>query len=120
MMDTMTPAPGEDVLTARETLVDLITDEIQRVGYFTADVDPAPHQVLIDVRWAAQIAGRRLGRPTRTFASAIGKRHSGKVTVIVAPVEGSDPTEPQSVVRVRAAVEHLLDRRADLAVARSA
>jgi hypothetical protein len=86
-METSTdrvPADGE-VADAREILIGTIVDEVRRYGYFLVYVDPHPFQRVIDLRWAAQNAGRALGRRLRTYTSAVGAQQKGLVSVVVAP-----------------------------------
>jgi hypothetical protein len=78
---------GSDFIGARDCLVDRIVADLRGRGYFLAQLDSRAGQAIIDIRWAAQLAGRLVGRRTRTYASAVGKRLPGMVTVIVAPVE---------------------------------
>ena len=103
-------APDADMLRAREALTALIVAQINQNGYFIAHVDPQPHQQLIDLRWAAQVAGRVLGRRTRTHTSAIGARHPGKVTVLVAPDEVRTVTDERGHRFVRSLLEELLEQ----------
>jgi hypothetical protein len=81
------PAPDRvsDALGAREALTALIVDQITTNGYFLAHVDAQPHQHLVDLRWAAQLAGRALGRRTRTQITEISALRAGKVAVLIAP-----------------------------------
>jgi hypothetical protein len=76
-----------DLIGERDGLVGRIVDQLRSRGYYLAHIDSYTGQPLTDVRWAAQLAGRRIGRRTRTYASAVGTRLPGMVTVIVAPIE---------------------------------
>ena len=78
---------GDDLIEGRECLVARIVEELGRQGYYLTHVGSHAGQALIDLRWAAQLAGRELGRRTRTYASTAGQRLPGMVTVIVAPVQ---------------------------------
>jgi hypothetical protein len=99
-----------NAITARECLMGTIVNQIRRRGYYLADLDPNPAQRLIDLRWAAQMAGRLIGCRTQTYASALGKRLPMKVTVVVAPVK---PGREGFVFEgpVRSIVEDLLQLR---------
>lgn len=110
-----TADPIADMLRAREALIDQIAAHIAAHGYFLVHVDPHSPQHLVDLRWAAQAAGRTLGRRTRTLASAVGARHPGKITVLVAPDEVRTVTDDHGHSRVRTLLEVLLDRH-DLVV----
>jgi hypothetical protein len=76
---------GSEVADARDVLIGTIVDEVRRCGYFLVYVDPHPFQRVIDLRWAAQNAGRALGRRLRTYTSAVGAQQKGLVSVVVAP-----------------------------------
>lgn len=77
---------GGDALASRDRLVVQIVDQVARQGYFMADVPAQPAQGVIDLRWAAQAAGRALGRRMQTCARESGTQH---VTVITAPVDAA-------------------------------
>jgi hypothetical protein len=109
-MDTSCRERPGDVLTAREQLVEAISSQIGRQGYYLSNIDPAPHQALVDVRWAAQVAGRQLGKPMRTYTSAVGKRSPGKITVIIAPLEAGSVAEVEFCNRLREAITQMQDR----------
>lgn len=96
-----------DAITAREHLMGMIADQIRDRGYYFADLAPNPPQALVDLRWAAQMAGRLIGCRTRTYASAVGQRVPMKIAVVVAPV---DPSREGSRfdARVRGIIEDLL------------
>lgn len=106
----MTNERADDALTSRERMVGLITAQIRRQGYYLNHIDPQPHQAIVDLRWAAQMASRQLGRPTRTYTTAVGKQRPDKVTVIIAPREVPTVTEVEVGDRTRTTVEELLDR----------
>jgi hypothetical protein len=109
-----------DAITARECLMGTIANQIRGRGYYFADLDPTPTQALIDLRWAAQMAGRLIGCRTETYASAVGRRVPMKITVVVAPVKPSGEGSG-SDARVRSIVEDLLQLRvADHAARQSA
>jgi len=74
-----------DPIRARERLVDTMIDHIRTQGYFLVDLDPGSPQGLVDLRWAALVAGRHLGCHAETYVSEIGKAVPAKVTVLVAP-----------------------------------
>lgn len=101
--------PVADALRAREALTAMIVAQINTNGYFLAHVDPQPHQQLIDLRWAAQVAGRVLGRRTRTHASAVGARQPGKITVLIAPDEVRTVTDDHGRSVVRTLLEELVE-----------
>jgi hypothetical protein len=109
-----------DAITARECLVGTIADQIRERGYYAADLEPNPPQAVVDLRWAAQMAGRLIGCRTETYASAAGKRLPRRITVVVAPVKSS--REGYGVdARVRSVIEDLLQLRVpDRAVRKSA
>src|SRR3954454_6370984 len=75
-MDQHTAEPGGsgNVIAARDCLVGRIVAELRSRGYYLAHIDSQAGQVLIDLRWAAQVAGRTVGRRTRTYASTVGKQ----------------------------------------------
>jgi hypothetical protein len=104
----------DDVITSRERMVGLITAQIQEQGYYVSHLDPTPHQALVDLRWAAQLASRQLGRPTRTYTTAVGKQSPDKVTVIITPREVPTVTEVEFGDRTRTTVEQLLERHHEL------
>jgi len=72
-----------DAITARECLADTIIDRLRSEGFFMIDL--APGQDLIDLRWAALVAGRHVGCHLEAFVSDVGRSVPGKVTVLVAP-----------------------------------
>ena len=97
-----------DPIRARDDLVGEIVDEITSQGYYLRHVDVQPAQSMIDLRWAAHLAGRRLDRTTCTYASAVGAHVRGKVTAIVAPIDARNVTDIPVLDRTRAAVKGLL------------
>jgi hypothetical protein len=101
--------PG-DILTARDQLVEAISNQIELHGYYLSTMDPSPHQALVDVRWAAQLAGRRLGQPLRTYASTDGKPCPGKITLIIAPLETRSREDDDFCDRPPNAIGEMLDR----------
>lgn len=101
-------AAGADLITTRERLVGRITEAVAKQGYYLAHIDSPASQVLTDLRWAAQLAGRAIGRHTRTYASAVGRRIPGKITVIVAPVEIWSAAELPGRDAARCVIEDLL------------
>lgn len=101
-------ARNADLIEARDRLVRRIADAVASQGYYLAHLEAPAGQVLTDLRWAAQLAGRAVGRRTRTYASTIGKRVPGKVTVIVAPVEIWSASEVPGRDAARAVIEDLL------------
>lgn len=112
--------PAADALRAREALTAKIVAQINTNGYFLAHVDPQPHQQLIDLRWAGQVAGRVLGRRTRTHASAVGAREPGKITVLIAPDEVHTVTDDHGRSFVRTLLEELVQRHQLMLRGRSA
>ena len=78
---------GADLNAARECLIERMVEQLRGRGYFLAHIDAHAGQLLADVRWAAQLAGQVVGRPTRTYASRVGNRLPGVISVVVAPVE---------------------------------
>lgn len=84
---THRPSHDADINAARECLVARMVEQLRGPGYFLAHVDAGAGQLLADVRWAAQLAGRVVGRRTRTYAGTVGNRQSGMLTVVVVPVE---------------------------------
>ena len=100
--------PSYDVLAERERLVHVIVEQVQRQGYYVAHVCPQPTQAIIDLRWAAQAAGSILGRHTCTYASAIGRRRPGMITVVVAPTESRTVQEIELRDHARAMIEGLI------------
>jgi hypothetical protein len=111
-----------DVITARESLMGKIVSQISDRGYYLADFDPGRPQALVDLRWAAQMAGRLIGCRTETHASAVGKRLSRKVTVVVVVVPANSNRDGWGFdARVRSIVEDLLrSKETDQAVEKSA
>ena len=75
-----------DAADARTCLIDTIADNLRHHGYYLVHLDPYPTQRVIDLRWAAQIAGRLVGRRVRTYSSAVGAQHKGRVSLMVVPV----------------------------------
>jgi hypothetical protein len=106
----MTNERLDDALASRERIAGQITAQIRRQGYYLSQMDPQPHQALVDLRWAAQMASRQLGRPTRTHMTAVGKQTPDKVTVIIAPRDVPTVTEVEFGDRTRTTVEQLLER----------
>lgn len=102
-------ADQADLLDTRECLARRITDALVTQGYYLAHVDWPASQVLTDMRWAAQLAGRAIDRRTRTYASRVGRRIPGKITVIVAPVEIWSTFDIPGRDAVRSAIQELLD-----------
>ena len=80
----MTAILTDDPIAARQALADSIVGELRGRGYFLAHLD-SEGQALIDLEWAALLAGRALGRKTATYVSEVGQRVAGKVTVVVGP-----------------------------------
>jgi len=74
-----------DPIKARERLADTMIDHIRTQGYFLVDVDPGLPQCLVDLRWAALVAGRHLGCDAEVYVSEVGKAVPAKVTALVAP-----------------------------------
>jgi len=102
---------GSDPFSSRDATIVEIVDQIERRGYFLTHVSPQPTQALIDLRWAAQMAGRRLGRQLRTYASAIGAQQSQKITLVVAPLDLSLTGDVRSRDQVRSVIEELAGGR---------
>jgi hypothetical protein len=90
-----------DPIAERECLAGRIVEQVRRQGFYLADLDAQERQALIDLRWAALLAGRALGRRTTTHASAVGRRIPGKISVVVAPV-GSGARVPVARDQARA------------------
>ena len=111
-MGTSNEEAQADALAARERLVALMVAQIIRQGFYLTQIRPQPTQGIIDLRWAAQIAGRDLGRRTRTYASAVGRQRPGMVTVVVAPVETQGVQETQLRDNARIVIESLQTERA--------
>lgn len=98
-----------DAITARESLMGKIVSQISDRGYYFADVDPGRPQALVDLRWAAQMAGRLIGCRTETHASAVGKRVPRKVTVVVVVAPANANRDGWGFdARVKSIVEDLL------------
>lgn len=98
----------EDAIADRETLAGRIADQLRRQGYYLAQLSAHEGQALIDLQWAALLAGRRLGHKTRTYASKVGKRAPGMITVIVAPTRSERHTIPLRLDHSRAVIEEML------------
>jgi len=98
----------EEAQCARESLVRAIAEQIQQRGYFRAHLAPQPAQAMIDLRWAAQMAGRSVGRQVRTYASSVGANRPDLVTLVVVPTETRTAAERALHDRSRALVEDLL------------
>jgi len=104
----------DDAITEREGLADRIADQLRRQGYYLAHLSSHEGQALIDLQWAALVAGRTLGHKTRTYASKVGKRIPGMITVIVAPIRTERHTVPLRLDRSRAAIEEMLSLQSAL------
>jgi len=98
----------DEAQSAREGLVLAIAEQIESRGYFRAHLAPLPAQAMIDLRWAAQMAGRTVGRPVRTYASSLGANRPDMVTLVVVPTEARTPTELALRDRSMPLVEDLL------------
>lgn len=98
----------DEAQSAREALVLAIAEQIQHRGYFRAHLAPQPAQAMIDLRWAAQMAGRDVGRQVRTYASSVGANRPDLVTLVVVPTEARTAAELVLRDRSRALVEDLL------------
>jgi hypothetical protein len=96
-----------DAITARECVMGRIAKQIRAHGYFFADLDPNAPQALVDLRWAAQMAGRQIGCRVETYASAAGRCVPMKITVVVAPL-GPSPDGPGLDAPVRSILEDVL------------
>jgi hypothetical protein len=81
------PEDGHGDHQARDDLVAAIVEQVHRHGCYRVDLTPQPLQAIVDLRWAAQQAGRVLGHRLRACASTVGAREPDLVTMIVAPVE---------------------------------
>lgn len=81
-----------DAISDREQLATRIERGLGRDGYYFANLSEPDGQQLIDLQWAAMTAGRKLGRRTTTFASELGKRHPGAITVVVSFTAPATPT----------------------------
>jgi hypothetical protein len=103
-----------DTAAARTQLVHAIAGDLRRQRYHLVHLDPYPTQRIIDLRWAAQQAGRAVGWQVRAYTSAVGAYEVGRVSVIVAPVEL--PAHD----RVFAMIQQLLAARGNLARIRRA
>ena len=100
------PALPGDRISARECLAGRVADKLRRQGFYLTHVVSGRCQTVIDVQWAALLAGRVLGRRTRTYASAAGKRVPDQITVVVTLVQ--DAASPRSE-GVPAMLAELLD-----------
>jgi hypothetical protein len=90
--------PLRDCISERECLAGRVTDQLRRQGYYVTHIASGACQTLIDIQWAALLAGRALGRRTRTYASAVGKRRPDDITVVVALVQRAAPGTREAVV----------------------
>lgn len=79
------PDSGVDPIALRESLAAAIVTQIERQGYYLTYIAPCPPQVLVDLRWAAQMASRRIGCHTKSSVSRVGATFPGRVTVVIAP-----------------------------------
>ena len=95
-------------VASRERLITTIVEQVRCAGFYLAHLDPQPHQGIIDLRWAAQVAGRTMHRQVRTWASVVGATVPGKVTVIVAPTDFVSPDEAARKAAVLLLVENIL------------
>jgi hypothetical protein len=92
-----------NAITARDSLMGRIVNQIRQRGYYIADVDPSPEQAFIDLRWAARMAGRVLGYRTETHTSALGGRLPMKITIVVTPPlsyreQATGPNQVRSII----------------------
>jgi hypothetical protein len=110
-MSTTDDDTQEAVISARERLAETMVAQIRRRGYYRTYAPPQPSQAIIDLRWAAQIAGRDLSRRTRTYASSVGQQRPGMITIVVAPIETKTLEEIHLRDTARALIEELLDVR---------
>jgi hypothetical protein len=90
-------ADSGDAIRERERLAGQIAQQLGQQGFYLTYLDPHCGQSLIDLRWAAQLAGRTVGSATTTYASGVGRTRPGKITVVVAPtVTSAFASERQS------------------------
>jgi hypothetical protein len=80
MAEASSPDPHED-------LVNEIAEQLQEHNQYTADLDPSPHQRIIDLRWASLLAGRRLGVRTRMHVTGLASSKDQLVRVTVVCVD---------------------------------
>lgn len=92
------PSQPNDRISERECLAEQVTDQLRRQGFYLTRVGTGRCQTVIDVQWAALLAGRALGRRTRTYASAVGKRVPDQITVVVALVQNASSSRRDDVV----------------------
>lgn len=100
---------AEDAFASRDCVISDMVEQIESQGYYLTQVDSQPTQGVIDLRWAAQIAGRSLGRHVRTYAGAVGAQEPQKVTLVVAPTDVRTASDVQARDRARVVIEGLLD-----------
>lgn len=105
-MDTARENAHDNPIAARQALAGTIAEQLQRQGYYLAHLD-SEGQELIDLEWAALVAGRALGRKLATCVGSVGKREPGRVTVVVGPREPSaQRTSSDHLGRLDDAVSH--------------
>lgn len=62
-----------------------IAEALQTHGRFLVQIDPLPHQRMVDLHWAAHQAGRLLGIKVRVFVESATADDDSRVTVTVTP-----------------------------------
>ena len=108
----MGESPQQDdaggVLASRDCLTRTIVEQIAEQGFYQVSLDQQPLQAIIDLRWAAQVAGRVMGRQIRTYASTSGTKPARTVTVIVAPTDVRCAADVRTREYVRGLIERLI------------
>ena len=100
------PQTSCDHRDPRAQLVELIVSQIRSRGYFRTCLPPVSEQGVVDMRWTAQLAGRALNRPVRTYV-----RHwrgpRAITTVIIAPTEAHTEYEAELQKGAQATIDRL-------------
>ena len=81
---------GADLEAVRKELTAEIADALHKEGYFLRHLAPLPEQAMVDVRWAAQAAGRAVGRRVHSHTSAVSQYVPGKITLLITPERHSE------------------------------
>jgi hypothetical protein len=97
-----------DAIADRDYLAGRIVEQLRRQGYYLVHLSAHEGQALIDLQWAALVAGRTLGHKTRTYSSKVGKRIPGMITVVVAPTRADSHMVPLRPDRSRALLDEML------------
>jgi|tagenome__1003787_1003787.scaffolds.fasta_scaffold20990094_1 hypothetical protein len=82
MSAALQPKPEDDALSSRDCLVASFAKQVQREGYYLTWIKPLSPQQLIDLQWAAQMAGRRLGSKTHSLICGRSEPE-GRLKVVV-------------------------------------